>query len=701
MLTGRPSPRTARLIASAMNVGVLLLIAITAAHLPAQEAAQEAAAPMSVEQAWQQLPQYEYGKDMAGLLIIDQVVIDAMKTSESRAGCAARLAALLDASLATPAARQYICLQLRQVGTDAQVPVLARLLADPATSCMACMALESIPGEAAGNALREAVDRTTGPALVAVLNSLGKRGESASVDLLARMATDRDREVQAAAWRALGNSDDASAAGLLLDLVTHAPDPLPPQLVASLLQCRDVLLAAGQHDAMKRVYERLAQEGQSPVLRRAGLEGLLTLEGALAFDTMRGWLLEGDETQRRVALGHLSSLSTDQLTSLRADMSSLPTSAVVAVVELLAQRSKTDILEHVLQMAGSEDAQLKLAGVRLLGAIGDRRAVEALVGALAAEGAVADAARQSLQQLSRDDVGPVLIQKLGDPAVRRSAMEVLKNLRYYEAIDPLIELAAEHDPETYALAMDGLRGIADPDDADLPRLLRLLLRVPLGAQRDEAEKTVMIVCGKQTQRAAALERLHAAMDGFDSADALACLPLLGRLGDKSSLPTIEKFVTSGSAAEQELAVRTLCNWPDASVADELLGVAKNAADPSHRRRALRAYVRVITLPGSRSESETLAALQDAMQQAKAVEDQRLILERAGTVRTMPCVLWIAPYLEQPDLAQTACQSLVELAHHRELRHPNMEQFGPLLDKVTQTSRDPEVIERAKRYRLGL
>ena len=71
------------------------------------------------------------------------------------------------------------------------------------------------------------------------------------------------------------------------------------------------------------------------------------------------------------------------------------------------------------------------------------------------------------------------------------------------------------------------------------------------------------------------------------------------------------------------------------------------------------------------------------------------------MRTLDTVAWIAEYLDDPNLDQAACQAIVELAHHRFLRHPNMDRFGPLLEKVSRISKDPDVVERAKKYRLGL
>jgi hypothetical protein len=90
-----------------------------------------------------------------------------------------------------------------------------------------------------------------------------------------------------------------------------------------------------------------------------------------------------------------------------------------------------------------------------------------------------------------------------------------------------------------------------------------------------------------------------------------------------------------------------------------------------------------------------------MKLAKSPEDQQWVLHRASTLRTLEVVAWIAEYLDDPNLGQAACQAIVELAHHRFLRHPNMDRFGPLLEKVSRTSKDPGVVERADKYRLGL
>ena len=163
------------------------------------------AAEVPIEEAWKALPKYEHGQDMAALLAIDRAVIEAMATPQARSACAARLAALLEAEGTTPAARQYICLQLRQVGTPAEVPLLRKLLASPETSEIARYALEAIPGEESLGALRCGLTTLKGKTLVGVINSLAARKDAGSVEALIGLADSKDKEVARAALWALGN----------------------------------------------------------------------------------------------------------------------------------------------------------------------------------------------------------------------------------------------------------------------------------------------------------------------------------------------------------------------------------------------------------------------------------------------------------------------------------------------------------------
>ncbi len=661
-----------------------------------------AAAEMPAEDAWKALPAYEYGQDIAPLLAIDRAVITSMGSPEGRAACAARLAKLLETEGTTPAARQYICLQLRQVGTPAEVPLLARLLLKEESSEMARHALEAIAGEESLSALRAALPKLKGKLQIGIINSLAARKDAGSVAQFKSLADSQDGDVAAAALWALGKIANDEAAAELSARAAMAGVPTPQNLATLLLLSADAQAAGGKTEQARSIYERLSQAGQAPGVRRAALVGQLGLAGDSRAATILDWLGGDDADRRLVAAAQLASLSDEQLDAAAGQLGRLSAAGQRTLVEVLAARKGQGALPFVLELARSDNQALRLAGIRCLGEIGDPSVIPLLVETLAAEGELSQAARQALASLPRKEVGQAMLAALQErPQIRGPVIEVLKTLRYYEAIDPLVALARQSDPAVYDSALDGLRGIADPDDTDIPRLVKLLLSSEPGRHRDEVEKTILIVCQKMPAGADRAAPVLAALAKVDRAEGPKYLPLLGRLGGPKALAVITPALESPDAAAKDAAVRALCNWPNADVADRLLALATDSQNRSHRRAALRAYVRVVTLGSDRPEAETLAMLQEAMKLAASAEDRQLILDRAGTVRTMDSVEWIASYLDDAAVNQAACRAIVELAHHRFLRQPNMDRFGPLLDRVSTLSSDPQIVARAKRYRLGL
>ncbi|MHB8969712.1 MAG: HEAT repeat domain-containing protein [Pirellulaceae bacterium] len=657
--------------------------------------------PNDYEKAWEQLPQYAYGQDLAPLLAIERTVIEAMGTPAVRAETAHRLAALLEQPETTAAARQFICLQLRQIGTPAEIPVLAPLLLVPETSEMARNAIASIAGPESTDVLRNALGTLQGAPLIGVINALGARRDGGCVDSLKKLADAADPLVSQAALRALARVADRTAVDFLRGLAAKQPAPLPAELVGCLLQVAARLRDNGQSEAAAAIFGGLSGSKERPGTRRAGFEGSLTLETDRRAATIRDWFVAGDTEQRLVAARHLRELPDDMINELSLKVADLPDASGVVVVEVLADRRQQNLLPFVLEMVRSDKPDVRLAGIRCLGALRDVATISTLIDLLGADAEVSAVAQQSLGNLPREAVGPALLTALNRQEIRQPVIALLAELKCYEAIDPLIALAASNDPAVYGPVLEGLGRIADPDPSDLPRLVGLLYQTRPGTHRDEVEKTIAIVCNKlpadQDRAAAVLDLLPDA----DAARIILCLPLLGRLGGAKALQAIDAHMDSANKEAAEAAVRALCNWPTAEVADRLASLAAHSAEKCHRRWALRALVRVISLPSDRSPDQTLALLQTAMKQAEEAGDRSLVIERAASVRTIECLRWLAGYLDDPQLTQSACQSIVELAHHRELRHPHMDEFRPVLEKVAAKSTDATVVERANRYRLGL
>jgi hypothetical protein len=234
----------------------------------------------------------------------------------------------------------------------------------------------------------------------------------------------------------------------------------------------------------------------------------------------------------------------------------------------------------------------------------------------------------------------------------------------------------------------------------LPELVRLVLKTGKGPQRDAVERAVMLVCNRSAEPKHQAEPLLAVMDQLGEDERTALLPTLGRVGGPAALKIAEAALADSDPRRHAAGLQGLCNWPDGSIGPRLLELARTAPDASDRAQALAALIRVAPLPDKRPDAQKLALMKQAMAMATRDDQRKLIIKRVRAIRTMEALHFVLPYMEQPEFAQVACETVVELAHHKELRQPNKAEFDKALDQVISTSRDADVVDRANRYKKG-
>lgn len=658
-----------------------------------------------VEAAWAEMPKYEAGQDQRALLAMDWVVINAMKDEKQRAATAARLAKSLQDPATTAAARQFICDKLFRIGTEAEVPAVAPMLLDPATTDTARLFLERVKSDASLAALRDALDKLEGRALIGVANSLSIMQDAASVDKIIALTRSDDAAVALAAWRAVGNFGNEAAANFLIDALKKADNASVPMEAAAVRTA--ILLESTDHqDKAMEIHRFLADPKRCQAARQAGFRALFAStpddrRAALLAD----WVKSPDAAKQKVVISQMTDLSDEALEkTLRQE--GIGQKLQIALMEELASRQGEKMLPAMLEAARSGDPAKVQMALRFLGSSGDPQVIPVLIRALISDDISRQIAADALAQRPKAAVGPALLEALNHQvAIREQVVDILSKLKYYEAIDPLTKLARSTDSAVYEGAIEGLRAICDPDETDLKRMFALYLDVPAGPQRDAVERAIASICEKNpavSDRATVLLGFvdrHA--DSNQPRFQATVLPLLGRLGTDAVYERIQPLLKSPQPELSSAAVRALSNWPTAQYAGALWDLATNSESKAHRSQALRAYVRVATLPTDRPEAETLGMLKNAMKIADTSDNKNLALSRAASIRTLETVDWAAGYLDDPVLSQTACEVIVELAHHRFLRQPNKAHFEPILKKVQAVAKDKSIAERAEKARLGM
>ncbi len=378
----------------------------------------------------------------------------------------------------------------------------------------------------------------------------------------------------------------------------------------------------------------------------------------------------------------------------------LAPAARVGLIRALADRGDPGARPALLALLASDrDESVRVATIEALGKLGGPSELPMLL-KLLATGSQAEqiAARKSLERLPGQEVGPMIAQQMKSaPSTQQIALiEILTARRAMDTMPDLLAAAIGDDPAVRSAAMKALGKLAGPEQ--LPGMLQGVLKAEEGRERVTAEKCVMFVCNRiedEQQRTAAL---LSAVGTLSAQDRLAILPTLGRVGGPAALKIVEGAVADPREEVHDIGLRALCSWPDASVADRLIELLQTDQHPDHRRMALRALIRVAPLPDGRTDAEKLQLLERAMTYCRDDADRNFVLRRAAAVRLIETLRFLVPYLDQPAYAQQACQSIVELAHHRELRQPHKAEFDQALDRVIQISHDATVVERANRYK---
>jgi len=404
---------------------------------------------------------------------------------------------------------------------------------------------------------------------------------------------------------------------------------------------------------------------------------------ALAFEQVRTEAMHASATKQFAA----------QLPKLTAE-------AQVGLLGALATRGDQAARSAILKLlAESPPESVRVAAISAIGALGTSEDTSLLIDTMTT-GSTSDAAaaRESLVRLSGDDVTAKIVDEFAsaNTEIQVALIEILAERRAVDTIPDILSLATESDAAVRRAAMAALGQIAGPEH--IGDMLPGVLAAEPGRERDSAEKCVMFVANRIDEASSRADPVLAAMEMMNADDRTALLSTLGRIGGPAAQRRIEAAIADPDPRLHDLGVRALCNWPNASIAPRLIELAKTDEHEGHRIRALRALIRVAPLPDERSDDERLALLKRAMELSPRPSEVNQALDRARAIRTLDSLEFIEPYIDQPPFSKQACLSIVELAHHRELREAHKTEFHAALDKVIATSEDPVIVDRARRYK---
>jgi HEAT repeat protein len=561
-------------------------------------------------------------------------------------------------------ARVWLIRQLQWIGKGESLNALVRLMDDKDTLVResARRAVQVNPSPEAGPALLASLAKADARAWrIACINALAARKDAAATAAIAKLLADKDEPTALAAADGLGKIGGQASAQALAAALGSAPDKLKAAILDAYLCCADQFVAAGRKEAALPIYEATYAPAMPERTRIAALRGLVIVKGEDAIPLL-GRILDGpDAKMRGIALSFMREIpGTGATRAMAAMLPKLPPAAQADVLTELGNRADPTTKPAVLTAAKSEDPAVKVAAIRALGGVGDATDIPALVQTASAEGPQRDAARFALDHLRGEAVDRAMVNALAgsDAKVRPELLRSLGARRSAAAVPAMARYAEDADGPTATEAIRGLETLGD--EKNLGLLVSLITKTQKDDVRGAAERALVGICARASDKDAVAAPLIAAVGGASGQAKAALVRVLGRVGGQKALEPVKTALKDADAAVQDAAIRSLSEWPDGSAAADLLTLAQTEAKQTNQVLALRGYVRLISV-GDRPVPEKVKMCQQALEAAKRPDEKRLILGPLAECRTIDALKLAAPLMDETGVKEEAAQASVRIA----------------------------------------
>jgi len=576
-------------------------------------------------------------------LLVLVLVASAARAAPGPTASEAELLAVLRSD-APEADKAITCKFLAVNGSPAAVADLAALLSNPRLASWARIPLEAIPGSEASAALRDAAGKLDGRLLVGVLTSLGVRGDTAAVPLLAGKLAAADGEVATAAAWSLGQIATPEAAVLLAGAIEKASSPERLDALArAAVLCATNLQAVGQTDEAVALYGVVRAAEVSEQRRAEAIRGTIIAKGPGGIPQLIETLRSPTQRLANMAVSTARDLgrgdAADEGLAAAVDAALVRELEIAAaeaaldratlVIDVLAERNAGGAREPVRTALAKATATgvkpIRLAAIEALGRAGDAAVVEPLLVVVADEDqGIADTARAAVAALSGDAVDREIVSRLaGADIALLPALVELVGRRRIAAGSELLPLVEHPDPKVRAATIVALGPTIDLDNLGV--LVVAATAPKSDAEGELARSALREASVRMSDREGCAAKLAAALEEAPAEAKVMLLDVLGLVGGTKAVETMAAAGRSGAEGLEDAATRLLGKWMTVDAAPVLLDIATAQPGGKFKTRALRGYLRIarqFVLPDAERAEMCRKALAAATEEA----DRKTVFE---------------------------------------------------------------------------
>jgi HEAT repeat protein len=527
----------------------------------------------------------------------------------------------------SPGGKDFICRQISIIGTEASVPMMARLLNDPSLAEIARYTLERIPGPSAGAALRSALPKASEKSRVGIINALAARRDIQAAPALKTLLNSADAAVSEAALAALAKIGGAPSLAILKEAAAKAEGARREPVLRAYLQCADAVAAGGDKAAARNVYQQLIAPNEPGLIRIAAFHGLVAVDGRAAIPSLAKELNSPNSDLQAAAIRLLNRMPGADVTAIfTKQYAGLPPFGQIRVLAALGQRGDAAVIRPIATQAlKSGVLQVRTAALMAIGKVGDGSSVQILAEMAAnTQGDEQAAARESLGMIRGSGVDTA-IEAAITSSIGNVQLELIRaagERASPQLADVLMKIAQGQDRKASQAAIRALRNAAGPEQA--PVLLNAALRIPNANERREAALTLASVM-KRTPKPVIGPVLSAYQSAGDKQTKVTLIDVMGQVSASEALPILRVGIKDPDAEIARASILALTAWANSDPFPDLLEAARNDSNPARQILALRGCIRLIGAPSERSRADSVALIKQIWPLAKQQAEKRAIL----------------------------------------------------------------------------
>ncbi len=635
------------------------------------------------------------GNDAQIRYAISGLAMYASKDANKKASVAKNLCAVIP-SAKSDEIRDFLLIQLQYVAGGESVETAAQYLNNARLADAAARVLIRIGNDAAGKAMQNALEKTTGAQQITLVEALGDMHYWQANEALIILATTGDAKLRKATLHSLALMADPSSEKILLEAAEKTGYKYEPAdaLGSYVLYLHNRLMFSNlTSPSTSYLITNLAQkmlkatsETSQIAAKSAALELLTLSAGEKAVGDVIDALKSNNKQYREAALKYSANIKSSKMYDalIKKAKSEKQPEIKAEIITAFGIRGDKAALPFVQECLTDANNVIRAASIVASGKLGGT--ASPIIKAMNTDDEkVVTAGKNSLLTIPGDQVVKDVAAAIPQTSVpaKVAFLEILATRQATSYTEVIFSQTSSTNAKVRLAADKALASVVS--EKDVPHIAQLL---NTASDKDEviALQKALYAAVSSLEQSRQTQLVSAQMNA--SSKPTAYYNILAMIGGQDALNIVMKSFDDRDANTRSAAFEALTKWSDASATTALYNIASSNPTGDYFDKALMSYVSKVGILKGTPEQKLLL-LRKALDISKSSSEKRTILRQISNTGTFLGLLTSGKYLDDSNIEvqQAAVQAVRTIA----LAHP--EYYGPevtaLLNKMMLVNKDPE------------